>query len=169
MHIILPLNHVQIPGADGRAGMATIVDDDNSLDLKQVANSLNESLPAYAQPVFLRIAKKIDMTSKILKFCLLLVRLYAVCRFSYLQIEEVQPAKRGVPIGLYGVRCAVCSQGKGSSLCHARPAALFRYCWRKTEVLVYRSNLTKCILKVIFQETKVPENKNKIFWIGSTF
>jgi len=71
MHIILPLKHVQIPGADGRAGMATIVDVDNSLDLTHVAKSLSESLPPYAQPVFLRIAKKIDMTSKTktLKFC----------------------------------------------------------------------------------------------------
>jgi hypothetical protein len=97
--------------------MATIVDADNSLDLAQVAKSLNESLPAYAQPVFLRIAKKIDMTSKTcyLKFDVA-SNLCCDFLFSNLQIEEVQSAKRRIPIGLRGGRCVVCSQGKGSSL-----------------------------------------------------
>jgi len=54
----------QIAGTDGKAGMATIVDMDDSLDVNELGKDLALYLPAYAQPMFLRIAKKIDMTSK---------------------------------------------------------------------------------------------------------
>ncbi|XP_059473043.1 long-chain fatty acid transport protein 1-like [Neocloeon triangulifer] len=54
---------VEILGTDGRAGMATIVDSDSTLDLDALAKSLARLIPSYAQPIFLRIAKNIDMTS----------------------------------------------------------------------------------------------------------
>ena len=56
---------VGIPGTDGKAGMAAIVDPDNSLDLNILAEKLSTELPAYARPMFLRILKQIDMTGNL--------------------------------------------------------------------------------------------------------
>ncbi|KAF5290911.1 hypothetical protein FQR65_LT11493 [Abscondita terminalis] len=53
---------VEIPNTEGRAGMAAIVDTDNSLDLKELAKGLKENLPSYAVPVFIRVMKSVPMT-----------------------------------------------------------------------------------------------------------
>lgn len=53
---------VQVPGADGRAGMASIVSD-KALDLPALHAHLTAALPHYARPVFLRISKESDTTS----------------------------------------------------------------------------------------------------------
>jgi fatty-acyl-CoA synthase len=53
---------VAIPGADGRAGMATIVADDG-LDLAAFRTHLVERLPDYARPVFLRVRDQLDVTA----------------------------------------------------------------------------------------------------------
>ena len=53
---------VQIPGRDGRAGMAAIVAKDN-LNLTALHDYLAQQLPEYARPVFLRIRKDNDVTS----------------------------------------------------------------------------------------------------------
>jgi len=54
---------VEVPHADGRAGMAVISDPDGSLDLNQLAEGVSKSLPSYARPVFVRIINtEIDMT-----------------------------------------------------------------------------------------------------------
>ena len=55
---------VEIPGADGRAGMAAIILNDGveQLDLTAFAAYLRDELPAYAIPVFLRIQQDIDVT-----------------------------------------------------------------------------------------------------------
>jgi len=53
---------VAIPGADGRAGMATIVADDG-LDLAAFRTHVIESLPEYARPVFLRVRDQLDVTA----------------------------------------------------------------------------------------------------------
>ena len=53
---------VAIPGADGRAGMATIVPD-GDLDLTALHGHLIGRLPGYARPVFLRIQREIEVTS----------------------------------------------------------------------------------------------------------
>lgn len=53
---------VEVPGSEGRAGMAAIVDEDNSLDLAALTGALQRSLPAYARPVFLRLMKAVDTT-----------------------------------------------------------------------------------------------------------
>ncbi|XP_065331791.1 long-chain fatty acid transport protein 4-like [Cloeon dipterum] len=74
---------VEIPQSDGRAGMATIVDADSSLNLDELAKALSSSLPSYAQPIFLRIAQKIDMTST-----------FKLKKFN-LQNEGFDPAKVG--------------------------------------------------------------------------
>ncbi len=53
---------VQIPGRDGRAGMAAIVAKDN-LNLTALRDHLAQQLPEYARPVFLRISKNNDVTT----------------------------------------------------------------------------------------------------------
>ena len=53
---------VQVPGMEGRAGMAAIVDPENLLDFKALADGLEKALPAYARPIFLRIVKELEMT-----------------------------------------------------------------------------------------------------------
>jgi fatty-acyl-CoA synthase len=52
---------VAIPGAEGRAGMATIVAGD-ALDLDAFRTHLFHSLPDYARPVFLRVRSALDVT-----------------------------------------------------------------------------------------------------------
>jgi citronellyl-CoA synthetase len=55
---------VEIPGADGRAGMAslTLNEDVKVLDLERFSTFVREALPSYAVPVFLRIDEDIDVT-----------------------------------------------------------------------------------------------------------
>jgi fatty-acyl-CoA synthase len=52
---------VTIPGADGRAGMATIVTGPG-FDLAALRGHLGAALPEYARPLFLRVRKAIDAT-----------------------------------------------------------------------------------------------------------
>lgn len=55
---------VEIPGTDGRAGMAAIVLEDTAgeLDLASFSQHVCEQLPAYARPQFLRILPAMDTT-----------------------------------------------------------------------------------------------------------
>ena len=55
---------VQIPGTDGRAGMAAIVPSIpiEDFDLKGLADILNQNLPPYANPIFLRFKSKLAIT-----------------------------------------------------------------------------------------------------------
>jgi fatty-acyl-CoA synthase len=52
---------VQVPGSDGRAGMAAIVIDED-FEFQPFANHLTSELPSYAHPVFLRILRTLDVT-----------------------------------------------------------------------------------------------------------
>jgi len=52
---------VEIPGSDGRAGMAAIVVDDR-FDLGEFENHLSRRLPVYACPVAIRICAALDTT-----------------------------------------------------------------------------------------------------------
>jgi fatty-acyl-CoA synthase len=52
---------VAVPGADGRAGMATIVAGPG-FDVTALARHLADRLPVYAQPVFLRVRAELDLT-----------------------------------------------------------------------------------------------------------
>jgi fatty-acyl-CoA synthase len=54
---------VVIPGAEGRAGMATIVADDRHVDLAALRTHLIERLPDYARPLFLRVRDTLDVTA----------------------------------------------------------------------------------------------------------
>ncbi len=54
---------VEVPGADGRAGMAALVlKDDDPLDVDAFSDHVRQALPAYARPVFLRILPQLDTT-----------------------------------------------------------------------------------------------------------
>ncbi|XP_060518623.1 long-chain fatty acid transport protein 4-like [Cylas formicarius] len=53
---------VQIPGTEGRAGMAAIVDPQNTLDLDQLSKGVKSKLPAYAIPMFLRVLDSAPLT-----------------------------------------------------------------------------------------------------------
>jgi len=52
---------VHVPGYDGKVGMAAVVAD-SKLDLKALRDYLSANLPEYAQPLFLRIKKELDVT-----------------------------------------------------------------------------------------------------------
>ena len=58
---------VEIPGTDGRAGMAAIVPkpglDAGDLNLKSISAHVTENLPGYARPVFVRVLKDLPTTS----------------------------------------------------------------------------------------------------------
>ena len=60
---------VEIPGEEGKVGMAAIVDPSGSLDLVQLIIFLRKSLPNYALPHFVRLIKELQYTgtSKISK------------------------------------------------------------------------------------------------------
>jgi fatty-acyl-CoA synthase len=53
---------VEVPGHDGRAGMASVVARDN-LNLTKLRDHLARHLPEYAQPMFLRMREANDVTS----------------------------------------------------------------------------------------------------------
>ena len=52
---------VEVPGADGRAGMATLVVDD-SFDAEALRRHTADNLPSYARPLFLRIQSEVEIT-----------------------------------------------------------------------------------------------------------
>jgi fatty-acyl-CoA synthase len=53
---------VAIPGTDGRAGMAALVTGDR-FDLAQLRAHLNQRLPDYARPLFLRLLREMEVTA----------------------------------------------------------------------------------------------------------
>lgn len=52
---------VEVPGRDGRAGMAAIVVDD-SFDSAALRKHLDATLPPYARPLFIRLSRKLEIT-----------------------------------------------------------------------------------------------------------
>ncbi|WP_229742194.1 long-chain-acyl-CoA synthetase [Gordonia jinhuaensis] len=55
---------VEIPGTDGKAGMAAVtVRDDGGFDPSTLAEELYESLPGYAVPLFIRVVDELEQTS----------------------------------------------------------------------------------------------------------
>ena len=53
---------VTVPGTEGRAGMAAVVDQESKISFETLAQSLKQLLPSYAIPVFLRIVHKVEVT-----------------------------------------------------------------------------------------------------------
>jgi len=54
---------VEVPGAEGRAGMAAIPDPERKVDVSQMYAGMVDKLPAYARPIFLRFVDEIDLTA----------------------------------------------------------------------------------------------------------
>lgn len=42
--------------------MCGIVDEDNTLNLDELAKNITKDIPVYARPVFIRVMTKLDMT-----------------------------------------------------------------------------------------------------------
>ncbi|TTY05120.1 Long-chain fatty acid transport protein 4 [Bagarius yarrelli] len=53
---------VEVPGVEGKAGMAAIADPDHTTDLEKFSRELEKTLPPYARPVFLRFLPEVDKT-----------------------------------------------------------------------------------------------------------
>lgn len=62
LFICFVLSSIQIPGTEGRAGMAAILDENNTLDLSKLIEGLQKHLPSYAIPLFVRILAHVEMT-----------------------------------------------------------------------------------------------------------
>jgi len=63
LHFISSQFCFQVPNTEGRAGMVAIEDPNNALDMKNLASKLGKSLPSYAQPVFIRVLDKCEITA----------------------------------------------------------------------------------------------------------
>uniref|UniRef100_A0A3Q2QK54 Arachidonate--CoA ligase n=1 Tax=Fundulus heteroclitus TaxID=8078 RepID=A0A3Q2QK54_FUNHE len=53
---------VEVPGAEGKAGMAAIADPSQSTDLEKFFKDMDKVLPPYARPVFLRFLPEVNKT-----------------------------------------------------------------------------------------------------------
>ncbi|HVK98415.1 MAG TPA: hypothetical protein VM553_01310, partial [Dongiaceae bacterium] len=53
---------VQLPGTDGRAGMAAVVPANGSLDLDELSRHILDKVPGYARPLFVRQIREMDTT-----------------------------------------------------------------------------------------------------------
>lgn len=53
---------VDVPGVEGKAGMAAIVEDVAKFDLDQFLSNLKAELPSYAIPLFVRLVRNLDIT-----------------------------------------------------------------------------------------------------------
>ena len=89
---------VEIPGAEGRAGMAAIPDPERKVDVAQMYVGMSEKLPAYARPIFLRFVDEIDLTGKDLVFILNdIITTFSL--HSHIQVEEERFAERRIQPG----------------------------------------------------------------------
>ena len=57
------MNPFQVPGAEGRAGMAAIVAPPD-LDLRKFLSTLQTQLPSFAIPLFVRFVEEMDITGE---------------------------------------------------------------------------------------------------------
>ena len=53
---------VEVPGVEGRCGMACIVAPSGGLDLTSFLAAVKKQLPSYATPIFLRLVQQLDLT-----------------------------------------------------------------------------------------------------------
>ena len=53
---------VDVPGVEGKAGMAAIVEDAAKFDLDSFLKRLKAELPSYAIPLFVRLVNTLDIT-----------------------------------------------------------------------------------------------------------
>ena len=55
---------VEVPGVEGRCGMAAIVAPSEGLDLNRFLDAVKKQLPSYATPIFLRLVQHLDLTGE---------------------------------------------------------------------------------------------------------
>jgi hypothetical protein len=89
---------VEIPGAEGRAGMAAIPDPERKVDVAKMYVGMSEKLPAYARPIFLRFVDEIDLTGKDQVF-ILNDMIPTFFLHSHILVEEERFAKRRIQPG----------------------------------------------------------------------
>lgn len=53
---------VEVPGYEGRAGMAAILDIDNTMNIEALSEGVKKALPSYARPMFVRRLIQVEMT-----------------------------------------------------------------------------------------------------------
>ncbi|XP_069678186.1 long-chain fatty acid transport protein 4-like [Periplaneta americana] len=53
---------VEVPNVEGRAGMAAVLDTDGTLNLVSLARGVQDHLPSYARPLFIRVLLELEMT-----------------------------------------------------------------------------------------------------------
>ncbi|KAG2469733.1 long-chain fatty acid transport protein 4 [Polypterus senegalus] len=53
---------VEVPGIEGKAGMAAIADPSNGIDLEKFVKDVEKELPSYARPVFIRLLPEVNKT-----------------------------------------------------------------------------------------------------------
>lgn len=73
-----------MPGTEGRAGMAAIIDHDETLNLEQLYDGMAKSLASYARPLFVRTVKQIEMTGMYVDISLILL-LILLCKAVFLK------------------------------------------------------------------------------------
>ena len=56
---------VEVPGEEGKAGMATIIKE--TIDIDKLSADVKETLPSYARPLFIRLTNEIDHTGNSLE------------------------------------------------------------------------------------------------------
>lgn len=61
-HFTVAVYGVDIPGTEGKAGMACIVDPDNTVDMEEFHQGVISSIVSYARPIFVRITKSVTIT-----------------------------------------------------------------------------------------------------------
>jgi solute carrier family 27 fatty acid transporter 1/4 len=81
---------VEIPDNEGRAGMVAIpVSGDIEIDLEKLHAGCVDQLPKYARPIFVRLVKEVQMTSKSLHFAFSITRCIArLFCFSHIQAPK---------------------------------------------------------------------------------
>lgn len=55
---------VEIPGQEGRAGMVSIAESPERIDLTNLNKRILEEIPSYARPLFIRFTPELDHTGK---------------------------------------------------------------------------------------------------------
>ena len=82
---------VEIPGVEGRAGMAAIPDPERKVHMAKMYVGMTEKLPACGEPIFWRFVDEIDLTGNdlFLLFLFLLISL-----LSHIQVEGERFAER---------------------------------------------------------------------------
>ena len=69
---------VEIPGTEGRAGMAVIQGSETALEPGQLFSKLSDKLPTYARPMFVRFVKELSKTGEFRPGCPLSGNFYTV-------------------------------------------------------------------------------------------